>query len=156
MYLYALGVCDVIRSDHVCSHSDSVTSKQIRLIPWCDSKKEEKSKKSSRKAKESASKWPTELNPPFTFHVVHKYRNPDAPYCIYHMKHYETVQVSGLTDDDDEKKFPHAFVTNSILFKTFCQGMDAEIADLSKKLKESVFVTKVVQADTVLEMVDSL
>ena len=88
---------------------------------------------------------------------MHKYRNPDAPYCIYLMKHYETVQASGLTDDDDdEKKFPHAFVSNLILFKTFCQGMDAEIADLSKKLKESVFVTKVVQADTILEMVDNL
>ena len=155
MYLYALGVCDVSRSDHKCSHSDSVTLKQIRLIPWWNSKKAKESKKSSHKAQGSASRWPTEPNPPFTFHLVHKYRNPDVPSCIYLMRHYETVQASGLTDDD-EKKFPRTFVSNSILFKTFCQGMDAEIADLSKKLKESVFVTKVVQADAVLKMVDNL
>ena len=155
MYLYALGVCDVSRSDHKCSHSDSFTLKQIRLIPWWSSKKAKESKKSSHKAGGSASRWPPEPNPPFTFHVVHKYRNPDAPYCIYLMKHYETVQASGLTDDD-EKKFPHTFVSNSMLFKNFCQGMDAEIADLSEKLKESVFVTKVVQADAVLEIVNNL
>ena len=39
MYLYALGLCDVSRSDHKCSHSDSATLKQIRLIPWWSSRK---------------------------------------------------------------------------------------------------------------------